>query len=473
MAKKATANNAMANNHADRLGEEKISKLLWEFSLPATVGMLVNAIYNIVDRLFIGHADGLEQNGLAAITVAFPFMMIMMAFAIMLGVGGSTLFSIHLGRGKKKEADRFLGNALILMTVFSLIITVFGLLFLDNILAVFGASKAVLPFAREYLSVILYGTLFQTISMGLNNFIRANGSPNIAMISMLIGAGFNIVFDAILIYGAGMGLRGAALATIGGQALSMLWGLLYFARNKATHFTRLMFRPQLSKMWHIITTGIPAFVMNVVGSVLQAILNSQLVQYGGDIALSAMGLVNSLQTFLVMPVIGINQGVQPIISFNFGARKLKRTHKALKLAMLAATVITGIGWLLSLFCSKQLILIFTTDPELLEMGAKFCFNWFAALLVVGFQIIGSNYFQAIGKPAFATFLTMMRQIIVLIPLILILPRFFGLYGITWAAPISDIFTGIVVAVWLGFYLKHQEKQFVQTENRRTLAERHD
>lgn len=456
MSNVSAANNQQATN---RLGEERISKLLLEFSLPATVGMLVNAIYNVVDRLFIGHTEDLSKNGLAAMTVAFPVMMIMMAFAIMLGVGGSTQFSIHLGRGQKKEADSYFGNALILMVAVSVLFTLFGIIFLDNILGLFGASETILPYAREYLSIVLYGTLFQTVSLGLNNFIRANGSPNISMISMLIGAVFNIIFDAVLILGLGMGMAGAALATIGGQALSMIWGLLYFARNKQTRITAACLKPDIKKMIKIVTTGVPAFVMNVVGSVLQGILNSSLLKYGGDLALSAMGVVNSLQTFLVMPVIGINQGVQPIVSYNFGAKKTDRTHRALFEAMLAATVITFIGWILTLTISDKLIMIFTSEADLIEMGGRFCRNWFLALVIIGPQIIGSNYFQAIGKPVMATLLTMMRQIIVLIPLIIILPMFMGLYGITYAAPISDVITGLVVAVSLTLFIRKENREF--------------
>lgn len=452
---------------ANRLGTASIPKLLLEFSVPATVGMLVNAIYNVVDRLFIGHAEGISKNGLAAMTVSFPVMMIMMAFAVMVGVGGSTLFSIYLGRKQKEEADSYLGNSLILMIFFSILFTVFGVLFLDEILVLFGASETVLPYAEEYLSIVLYGAVFQTVSMGLNNFIRANGSPNISMISMIIGAVFNIVFDAILILGCGMGMAGAALATIGGQALSTVWGLLYFCTNKQTRLTKKCMKPSARKMGKILVTGIPAFVMNVIGSVLQTVLNSSLLKYGGDLALSAMGIVNSLQTFLVMPVIGINQGMQPIVSYNFGARKIDRAHRTLLIAMLSATVITVISWFLSFFFAEQLVNIFTTERDLIEMSAKFCRNWFFALIIVGPQIVGSNYFQAIGKPAIATVLTLMRQVLVLIPLILILPRFMGLYGITCAAPVADTITGITVGVALVIFLTKQRREFAKE---RTAAE---
>lgn len=442
----------------NRLGEEKVTKLLVEFSVPAIIGMLVNAIYNVVDRLFIGHADGISTNGLAAMTVAFPIMMIMMAFAMLIGVGGSTQFSILLGRKMKKEADAYLGNSIVLMVVFSAIFMTLALIFLDPILSLFGASETVLPYAREYISIVLYGTVFQTISMGLNNFIRANGSPNISMISMLIGAIFNIIFDAVLVLGMGMGMAGAALATIGGQALSTVWGLAYFIRNKQTRLTLKCMKPDLRKMGKIIVTGIPAFVMNVVGSVLQAILNANLKTYGGDDALSAMGIVNSLQTFLVMPAIGINQGMQPIVSFNFGAKKYGRMQRTLFAAMISATVITTIGWLLSQLLSKTLVNLFTTDDVVLEMGARFCRSWFLALPVVGPQIVGSNFFQAIGKPVIATFLTLMRQIIALIPLVIIMPMFFDLYGIPCAAPISDCITGIVVGITLTVFLVSLRKK---------------
>ncbi|MCI8360122.1 MAG: MATE family efflux transporter [Clostridiales bacterium] len=444
---------------ANRLGEEKISKLLWEFSFPATVGMLVNAIYNVVDRLFIGHAPHLGQLGLAALTIAFPMMMILMAFAIMIGVGGSTLFSIHMGRGEPRQAERYLGSAVSIMIAVSVVFTVLGLIFIDPLLQLFGADAEVLPLAREYLSVILYGTLFQTVSMGLNNFIRANGSPNIAMVTMFIGAGFNIIFDAVFILGFGWGLSGAAWATIGGQALSAVWCLIYFARSKNTRLRLRHMLPDLRRIGKIFATGFPALIMNIVGSVLNVFLNWQLMAYGGNVAISAMGIVNSLQTFLVMPVIGINQGVQPIISYNFGARKIKRVHTALYQAMGAATVICLIGWVLTRFCPELLASIFTGDGELIEVTGIFVSRWFACLVIIGSQIVGSNYFQAIGKPTVSTFLTMSRQVLLLIPLIYLLPRFWGRDGILLAAPISDAVSFLLVMTWLFVYMRRQKRRF--------------
>lgn len=444
----------------NRLGEEKISKLLWEFSFPATVGMLVNAVYNVVDRLFIGHAPHLGQLGLAALTIVFPMMMILMAFAIMIGVGGSTLFSIHMGRGEPKEAEKYLGSAVTIMAAVSLAFTVLGLVFMDPLLQLFGADAQVLPLAREYLMVILFGALFQTVSMGLNNFIRANGSPNIAMVTMIIGAGFNIIFDAVFILGFGWGLAGAAWATIGGQALSALWCVLYFVRSKNTRLRLRYMVPNFKRIGRIFSTGFPALIMNIVGSVLNVFLNWQLMAYGGNIAISAMGIVNSLQTFLVMPVIGINQGVQPIISYNFGARKIKRVHRALTQAMGAATVVCLVGWLLTRFCPGLLASIFTGDQELIGLTGVFVSRWFACLIIVGAQIIGANYFQAIGKPAISTFLTMSRQVLLLIPLIYLLPRLWGRDGILFAAPISDVVSFLLVMIWLFLYMRRQERRFI-------------
>ena len=451
----------MTNLQTERLGTEKITKLLLEFSLPATIGMLVNAVYNVMDRIFVGNSGYLGTPALAGITVAFPITMFMLAFAIMIGVGGATQFSIHLGKEKPEEARNFLGNAVILMVGFSVIFSILGMIFIDPLLKIFGASETVLPYAREYLSVLLIGTVFQTAGLGLNHFMRANGSPTISMVSMLVGSAFDIVFDALLIFVFQMGLAGAALASVGGQALATIWGLVYFKVNK--HGIRLnlaSLKPNFHKMRLIITTGIPAFIMNVIGSLLQAILNSSLMKYGGDIAQAAMGIVNSVQTFLVMPVIGVNQGVQPIVSFNYGAGKLKRAQSAIKTGMLVGIIITTVGWIIIQLFAEPIAGIFNQDPELVAMAAKFSRQWFAMLFVIGAPIIGSNYFQSIGKSLYATLLTLLRQVIVLIPLIIILPRMFGLglYGITWASPVSDLISASVSVTWVFLYMKKQRKE---------------
>lgn len=448
----------------NRLGTEKVSKLLWKFSLPATVGMMVNAVYNVVDRLFVGNAKDIGDVGLAAITVCFPFMMIMHAFSIMMGIGGSTRFSISMGRKDRETAERFLGNTFALILAVSLVLTVLGYIFMDPILKLSGASEVILPYARQYLGIILLGNVFQFVSMGLNNFIRANGSPKTAMFTMFIGAGFNIVFDAILVLGLNMGLVGAAIATVGGQALSATWCFIYFLRNKNARFRLKYTRLDLSNSLIVFSTGIPAFIMNSVGSILNIILNQSLFRHGGDYAISTMGIVNSIQTFLIMPVIGINQGVQPIVSYNFGARRLDRSHKALKLGIFSASVIAVTGWIATRLFAKQLVMMFTPEPIIHDMGKSFVINWFGCIFVVGFQIIASNYFQAIGKPAISTVLTLLRQVLLLIPLIIILSNFIGLYGILLSAPIADFTSFLVTFIILVVYIKKERKTLEVSDN---------
>lgn len=441
---------------ASRLGTEKVSKLLWQFSLPATLGMLVNAIYNVVDRLFVGNAKDIGDVGLAAITVCFPIMMILHAFSIMMGIGGATRFSINMGRKDRETAEQFLGNTLVLIIVVSLSLSALGYIFIDPLLRLSGASDAILPYAKQYLEIILLGNIFQAISMGLNNFIRANGSPKTAMFSMFIGAGFNIVFDAILILGLNMGLLGAAIATVGGQALSATWCISYFLRNKNVRFRRKHLRFSLTNSLIVFSTGTPALIMNSIGSVLNIILNQLLYIHGGDYAISAMGIVNSIQTFLIMPIIGINQGVQPIVSYNFGARRLDRSHKALKLGIFSASVIAVSGWVITRLFARQFVMIFTPVTAIHEMGEKFIVNWFGAIFVVGFQIIASNYFQAIGKPTVSTILTLLRQVLLLIPLVIILSKIIGLYGILLSAPIADAVSFLITLIVLVLFIKKAE-----------------
>ncbi|MDF2951661.1 MAG: family efflux transporter [Anaerocolumna sp.] len=277
--------------YVNPLGEEKVYKLLIKFSLPAIVGMMVNAIYNIVDRIYIGNSSSLGANGIAGITISFPIMIILMALGILFGVGGATLFSMKLGEKKIEEAETALGNAFVMLLLAGFLFMILGQITLKPILIAFGASNTVLPYAISYMRVIFFGAVFQVVSMGLNNFMRADGNPKLAMLTMFLGAGTNIVLDPIFIYVFNMGMEGAALATIISQGFSFIWVVSYFL-----------------------------FALQVASSILNAVLNNNLYLYGGDIAVSGMGVVNSLQTLLIMPVIGMNQGVQPIISFNFGAK---------------------------------------------------------------------------------------------------------------------------------------------------------
>lgn len=436
------------------LGYEKISKLLYKFSVPAIIGMTVNALYNVVDRIFIGNSPDLGANGLAAITICFPAMIIIMSVGILLGQGGATLFSISLGKGDNETADKTLGNATSMLLILGAIITIFGSLFLDKLLILFGASETVLPFAKEYMRIIFIGTLFQVIGMGMNNFLRSDGKPKLSMATMFIGAGINIILDPILIYGFRMGMSGAAIATITSQFISMIWSIHHFLKKDAKHriqkkYLKLDFK--LCK--EIISLGMPGFILQLANSSLALLLNSYLLKYGGDIGVSAMGIVNSLMTLLILPVIGLNQGLQPIVSFNYGAQRYDRVKKAVKLAIVAGVSITTIGFILSHLVPNILVSMFNREPELLKSGVHALKVWTLCLPVAGFQIIAANFFQAIGMPKRAMLLTLMRQVIALMPCIVILAPIMGIDGILFAAPIADALSAVVTAMFFFPFIK--------------------
>lgn len=431
----------------NEMGTEKIPTLLIKFSIPAIIGMLVNAIYNIVDRMFIGNAPELGSLGLAGITVSYPVTLILMALSLMCAIGGSTCFSISLGAKKEKDAALFIGNALTLTIFCGLVFMILGNLFIDPLLVVLGASDKVLPYARSYLSIILFGAVFQCVAMCGNNFSRAQGNPKNAMISMLIGAGFNILFDYILIVQFHMGMQGAALATIGGQFLSMIWQLAFLFSKRCIipiQFTSMKLSLHHTK--RILKTGIPAFLMQFSNSILNIILNSTLITYGGDIAISTVGIITSVQTILLMPITGLTQGQQPLISYNFGAKQSKRVKETLKYAILAASCISLFGFSMIQFFPTTIIKAFNQEVEIIQLGQKALRIWFMCLPVIGAQICCANYFQAIGKVREASVLTLLRQLIVLIPMILILSKLFGLYGIFFAVPIADLSAFIITSI---------------------------
>ncbi len=330
-------------DRAERMGQGSIPRLLLSFSIPAIVGMMVNALYNVVDRIFIGR--GVGALGLAGATVGFPIMLVLMAFGMLVGMGGASLISIRLGEGKKDQAERILGNSFVLLIAISAVLSVLGLVFLDPLLRLFGASETILPYARQYVSIILAGSVFMGLGFGMNNFIRAEGNPRIAMATMLIGAVLNIILDPIFIFVLNLGIRGAALATILSQAVAAAWVLSYFVGKRSSLSLRpANFRLDPQILRAIVAIGSPPFVMQLAASALNAILNNQLQRYGGDLAISAMGIMYGIVMFIFMPVFGLNQGAQPIIGFNYGAGKYDRVRKTLVLAIGAATGIMLVGF---------------------------------------------------------------------------------------------------------------------------------
>lgn len=423
----------------ERMETKSILPLLVEFSVPAIIGMLVNAIYNVVDRMFIGNAPHLGAVGIAGITISFPVTLILMAFALMVGVGGATRFSISLGQKQRDKAAIYQGNAVVLAIIFGAVVMVLGNLFIVPVLKVLGASKQVMPYAEDYLSIILYGAIFQCVSMSGNNFSRAQGNPKNAMISQLIGAGFNIVFDYILIIVLEMGMKGAAIATVGGQFLSMMWQLCYLCSNRSlvkldVEHIKLKAHYALD----IIKTGVPAFLMQMANSVLNFVLNSNLGKYGGDVAISTVGIITSFQTICQMPLIGLMQGQQPLISYNFGAKRIDRVKTTLKYSIMGGSIIAVTGFLAVQLFPETIILMFNDEAPVVLLGTKAIRIWFLILPLLGAQIMMANFFQCIGKIKIASVLNLLRQVLLLIPMIIVLSKIFGLMGIFWAVALADL-----------------------------------
>ncbi|WP_407391066.1 MATE family efflux transporter [Carnobacterium jeotgali] len=433
----------------NRLETDSIPKLLAEFSIPAIIGMLVNAIYNIVDRIFIGNDPELGSMGLAAVSITYPVTLVLLAFALMVGVGGSTRFSISLGKKENEKAKFFLGNGVTLAIMAGLLFMILGNVFIEPILRILGASSAVLPYATDYLSVILYGAVFQSVAMALNNFSRADGNPRNSMISMMIGAGFNIIFDYIFIVQMGWGMKGAAYATIGGQFLSMTWQLAYFLGPKANVQLAVQnMKLKAAYVKDILTTGIPAFLLQIANSVLNIVINASLVAYGGDIAISVAGIITSATTIIIMMVSGLIQGLQPIISYNTGADRTDRVKEALKIASIVGGIISTIGFLVFQFYPEFVITLFNQETAVVDLGVSAIRIWTAAFPLVGIQIVWASYFQAVGKVRLASFLNLARQIIFLIPLILILSPIFELNGIYVAVPLAEGLAFVVTFIFL-------------------------
>ncbi|MFY9370940.1 MAG: MATE family efflux transporter [bacterium] len=444
------------NNEVNPLGQERVSRLLFKFSLPAIVGMVVNSLYNVVDRIFIGNYVG--PYGIAGITIGFPIMIILMSMGLLFGVGGATLFSIRLGEGKVEEAEEILGNAFILLVIAGILFMILGQIYLRPLLSAFGASEAVLPYSMEYMEIIFYGAVFQVVGMGMNNFIRADGNPKMAMYTMFLGAGLNTVLDALFIIVFEMGMAGAALATILAQCVSAGWVVAYFLGPRSTNKLRLRYmKLKLPIVVGITSVGIPGFSLQLANSLLNVILNKSLFLYGGDLAVSGMGIINSIMTIILMPVIGIRQGVQPIIGFNYGARRPTRVKTAVKLAIMAASAIVIAGYAMIRLFPEQLVRLFNDTPELVEFTSTALLAWTFCLPIVGFQIIASSYFQCIGKALMAMFLTLTRQVIFLIPALLIFPKFWGLKGLVYAAPFADFCAVLLTGIFFHLAMKNLER----------------
>ncbi len=435
------------------LGIRPIPGLLFSFSIPAIISCLVNSVYNIVDQIFIGQGVGYLGN--AATTIAFPMMTIMMAFGTLIGSGASAYAALRLGEGRKREALLTLNNLLTISIGIGILLTLVGLMFLKPLLILFGATDSTMQYAWDYTFIVLLGVPFNIISIALSNMARTDGNPRMSMYGILIGAVLNTILDPIYIFVLDWGVKGAAIATITSQFVSMVVLCYYFLRRGNMRFTRRYLKP-VGRVWYkIFTLGISSGITSLVACIMQVVMNKSLVYYGnltsvtGDVALSAMGIVMKIAMILASVCIGFGIGSQPILGFNLGARKYDRVRQTYLMAVSIATGSILIGWGICQLAPELVLSLFGEENQSFTDFAVRCLRiYLGGIFCAGFQIVSTNYFQATGQPLKASVLSMLRQLILLIPLLLILPLFFGLNGLLYAGPVADICSAVIVAFFI-------------------------
>ncbi len=438
----------MINQKTIDLAERSIPRLMLHNFIPAFIGMFLNALYNIVDRIFIG--QGVGAHALSGVSVTFPIMLIVIGFGMLIGIGAGVLVSINLGKRDVKQAEQVLGTSFLLMLLVAGFITILGYSIKVPLLKMFGATAETVEYANDYLDIILAGTVFQVVGFSLNNIIRSEGNPRIAMVSMIISAGTNIVLNPVFIFGFGLGVKGSAWATVISMILLSSWVVWHFRSSKSVvKLKAANIRLDYKIMLGIIAIGLAPFSMQIANSVVQGMLNTRLIAFGGDLAVGAMGIVNSVQTLIVMAIAALNMAAQPIISFNYGAQSFVRVKDSLRISIVAATVIAVFAFAcIEIFPGNIVQLFNSADAGLLRYGTEGLRLALMALPIVGFQVVAGNFFQSIGKANIAIVQTLLRQVIILIPLLFVLPHFFGLPGIWLSMPASDFLSAIVTAFLL-------------------------
>ena len=429
-----------------QFGEDSILKLMIRYSLPSIVAMLVQSTYNIINMSFVGRSVG--PMGIAAIAVCNPITMVQGAINQLIGNGSSTAVAIKLGQGDKEASRSLLGSAVAFNLVVSTINVVLGHMFMVPLLRAFGASDAILPLARDYLSITLLGMVFATF-MPLNPMMRIEGYPKRAMLTMFISTLVNLICSPTFIFVFHWGIRGAALGTFCAQFAVSLWMFIFLiGKNRVIGLKWKYVRLKLGNLLQIMQLGLPMFLMSLTQTLLSVTMNKSLLAYGGDISISAWGITNTINSIVAQPVLGLNQAVQPIIGYNAGAKKYDRVKLTLFCSLAVATVISTFGWLLTRFFPTQIFAFFNNDPELIAVGSHMMIVFRALIFVTGFQQAGAAYFQYVGKPNTSVFLTLSRQVLILMPLIWILPGFFQMNGILYAGPISDFISTVLTAVYI-------------------------
>ena len=444
---------------AMELGTERIRKLLVQYAVPAIIAMTASSLYNMVDSIFIGHGVGpLAISGLA---LTFPLMNLAAAFGSLVGVGAATLVSMRLGQRDYDTAGKVLGNVFMLNLIIGVAFSIVTLLFLDPILYFFGASEATVGYAREYMTVILLGNVITHMYLGLNSLLRASGHPSKAMYATINTVVINTVLDPLFIYGFGWGIRGAAIATVLAQVISLVWQFRILSdRRELLHFRRGIYRLHAKIVRDILAIGMSPFLMNLAACFIVILINKGLKEFGGDLSIGAYGIVNRVAFFFVMVVMGLNQGMQPIAGYNFGAQQYDRVLRVLKLTAIGATCVTTCGFLLGELMPRLAVSLFTKDAELVRLAAEGMRITFVCFPIIGFQMVATNFFMSIGMAGKAIFLSLSRQLLFLLPGLVLLPPLFdqytqwnGSWGVWCAMPLSDLLASIVAFLMLMHQLR--------------------
>ena len=429
------------------LGTKKISTLLKEYAVPGIIAMTASSLYNMVDSIYIGHIKDVGSYAISGLAVTFPIMNLSAALGTLVGVGAATMISVLLGQKNYNAANKVLSNEVTLNTIIGLLFTVVTLAFLDPILMFFGASENTIPFARDYMQIILFGNVVTHLYFGLNSVIRSSGNPKLAMGLTLFTVISNSILDPIFIFGLGMGIRGAAIATVACQVMALIYSMWYFMdRKRFLHLPKTIFAFDARVAKDSLEIGMGPFLMNAASCIVALFINQQLKKYGGDLSIGAYGIVNRLSFLFVMINVGLNQGMQPIAGYNFGARQYSRVREVYLLAVKWATVVSIVGFLISEAIPNTAVSIFTNDPELKEIAAKGLRMMNIVFPLVGFQMISTNLFQCLGMVNKSILLSLSRQLLFLVPCIYLLPIWTGVKGVWISFPVSDTLSVILTTI---------------------------
>lgn len=437
------------------LGAGDIKGLLFKLAFPAIIAQLVNVLYNIVDRIFIGRIPNGEI-AMAGVGVAFPIIMIVAAFSALIGAGGAPIAAIKMGEKNNDEAEKIMSNSFGALIIIGIVMTIGFIIFKEPVLWAFGASEATITYASEYLGFYLIGTVFVQIALGMNPFVNTQGFAKIGMATVMIGAVINIILDPILIFGFNLGVKGAALATVIGQLVSAIWVLKFlFGKKSVLKIRKEYIIPKLKILLPIIALGVSPFIMQATESLVIIIMNNQLLKFGGDLAVGAMTIMSSIMQIIILPLIGLSQGAQPIISYNFGAEKLDRVKKTFKLLIISCLIYSGIMWVLLMTVPQIFVRIFNNDPRLIQITSWSIKIFFGGILVYGAQVGCQQTFLALGQAKISLVLALLRKIILLIPLAILLPMIFDnkLIGVLMAEPAADIIAATVTVISFAIFYK--------------------